>query len=152
MEFVQLTEAQREEFEENGYLIVRSAIDSEMIDRLTTAGDRLMESFEYHGYYAHRRDGLVQEPAFADLATQSKAVPLILQLLGTNIHITNTRAYLQTSASTRETRQPELASRCRCAFGCRAWKMSACWSEGRLLLNRFQCAEFRGNMVCPKKP
>ena len=90
MGFVQLTEAQRQEFEGNGYLIVRSAIDHDMIDRLTETGDRLMESFEYHGYYAHRRDGLVQEPAFADLATQSKAVPLILQLLGTNIHITNT--------------------------------------------------------------
>ena len=83
MEFVQLTETQRQEFEDNGYLIVRSAIDSEMIQRLTEAGDRLMDSFEYHNYYAHRRDGLVQEPAFADLATQSKAVPLILQLLGT---------------------------------------------------------------------
>jgi len=90
MEFVQLTEAQRQEFAGNGYLIVRSAIDSAMIRRLTEAGDRLMASFEYDGYYAHRRDGLVQEPAFADLVTQSKTVPLILQLLGTNIHITNT--------------------------------------------------------------
>ena len=90
MEFVQLTAAQRQEFNENGYLIVREAIDDEMIRRLTETGDRLMESFEYHGYYAHRRDGLVQEPAFAALATQSKAVPLILQLLGTNLHITNT--------------------------------------------------------------
>lgn len=90
MEFVRLTAAQREEFEENGYLIVRSAIDNERLQRLTEAGDRLMESFDYHGYYAHRRDGLVQEPAFAALATDTKAVPLILQLLGTNIHITNT--------------------------------------------------------------
>ena len=46
MEFVQLTDAQRQEFDENGYLIVRSAIDSEMIGRLTETGDRLMESFE----------------------------------------------------------------------------------------------------------
>ncbi len=90
MEFVQLTAAQRQEFEENGYLIVRSAIDNDMIEHLTEAGNRLMASFEYHGYYAHRRDGLVQEPVFAALATRSKAVPLILQLLGTNIHITNT--------------------------------------------------------------
>lgn len=90
MEFVQLTRAQRQEFEENGYLIVRAAIDNQMIHRLTEAGDRLMASFEYHGYYAHRRDGLVQETAFADLTTQSKAAPLILQMLGTNIHITNT--------------------------------------------------------------
>ncbi len=90
MEFVQLTEGQRQEFEKNGYLIVRKAIDAALIERLTEAGDKLMESFEYHGYYAHRRDGLVQEPAFAALTTTSKVVPLILQLLGTNLHITNT--------------------------------------------------------------
>ena len=42
MEFVQLTDAQREEFEENGYFIVRSVLDSDMIERLTEAGDRLM--------------------------------------------------------------------------------------------------------------
>lgn len=60
MEFVQLTDTQREEFEENGYFIVRSVLNSDMIDRLTEAGDRLMESFEYNGYYAHKRDGLVQ--------------------------------------------------------------------------------------------
>ena len=98
MEFVQLTETQRQEFEENGYLIVRSAIDNEMIDRLTETGDRLMESFEYHNYYAHRRDGLVQEPAFADIATQSRAVPLILhslvQIFLSLIHISEpTRPY-----------------------------------------------------------
>ncbi len=90
MEFIRLTETQRHDFEENGYLIVRAAIGDEMIQRLTEAGDRLMETFEYHGYYAHRRDGLVQERAFADLVTNSRAVPLILQLLGTNLHITNT--------------------------------------------------------------
>ena len=68
MEFVQLTAAQRQEFDENGYLIVREALDDEMIRRLTETGERLMEAFEYHGYYAHRRDGLVQEPVFAALA------------------------------------------------------------------------------------
>ena len=90
MEFVQLTDAQREEFEENGYFIVRSVLDGDMIDRLTEAGDRLMASFEYNGYYAHKRDGLVQEPVFAELTSQTTAIPLIIQLLGTNIHITNT--------------------------------------------------------------
>ena len=34
MEFVQLTDAQREEFEENGYFIVRSVLDSDMIESL----------------------------------------------------------------------------------------------------------------------
>lgn len=90
MEFVELTDAQREEFEEKGYFVVRSVLDKEMIDRLTEAGDRLMASFEYNGHYAHKRDGLVQEPVFAELTSQTKAIPLVIQLLGTNIHITNT--------------------------------------------------------------
>ena len=34
MEFVQLTDAQREEFEGNGYFIVRSVLDSDMIESL----------------------------------------------------------------------------------------------------------------------
>ena len=90
MEFVQLTEEQRKVFEENGYFILRSVLDSNMIDRLTEAGDRLMASFAHNGYYAHKRDGLVQEPVFAALTSQTKAIPLVIQLLGTNIHITNT--------------------------------------------------------------
>ena len=72
MEFLQLTDAQRDEFEANGYFIVRSVLDSDMIDRLTQAGDRLMASFAYNGYYAHKRDGLVQEPVFAELTSQTR--------------------------------------------------------------------------------
>ena len=91
MEFVQLTEAQRQEFEENGYFIMRSVLDDEMIDRLLEAGDRLMASLDLNGgHYGHRRDGLVQDPAFAELISQTKAIPLVIQLIGTNIHITNT--------------------------------------------------------------
>ena len=91
MEFVELTEAQRQEFEENGYFIMRSVLDDEIIGRLTEAGDRLMASLNLNGgHYGHRRDGLVQEPAFAELVSQTKAIPLVIQLLGTNLHITNT--------------------------------------------------------------
>jgi ectoine hydroxylase-related dioxygenase (phytanoyl-CoA dioxygenase family) len=90
MDFVQLTEAERQAFDENGYLVVRQAIDAETIDQLIEAGDRLMESFEYSDYYAHRRHGLVQEAAFAALATNPNTLSLIVQLLDANIHITNT--------------------------------------------------------------
>ena len=151
MDFVQLTDAQRREFDANGYLIVRSAIESEMIERLTSAGDRLMESFEYHGYYAHRRDGLVQEPAFADLATQSKAVPLILQLLGTNIHITNT-ALIYKHPQAPET--PENRNWHRDVGVHLDVGHAGCPRVGLkvgVLLNRFQCAEFRGDVVCSRK-
>ena len=91
MDFVQLTETQRRDFNENGYLIVPQALDRATVDRLIEAGDRLMESFEYEDYYAHRRPGLIQEEdAYASLITNSSTVPLIVQLLGPNIHITNT--------------------------------------------------------------
>ena len=61
MDFVQLTETQRRDFNENGYLIVPQALDRATVDRLIEGGDRLMESFEYADYYAHRRPGLIQE-------------------------------------------------------------------------------------------
>ncbi len=85
-----LTESQRRSFEEDGYLIVRGALDSAQIETLTETGDRLMDGFEYPGYYAHRRPGLVQEKPFLDLVTNERTVPLIVALLGFNIHITNT--------------------------------------------------------------
>ena len=90
MEFTLLTDEQRLSFENDGYLIVRDALDTEMVNRLLETGDRLMDGFKYEGFYAHRRDGLVQEDAFAELVTNSKTVPLIIQLLGNNLHVTNT--------------------------------------------------------------
>jgi len=90
MEFVQLTEAQRKEFDENGFFIVRSVLDEDMITRLLDAGDRIVDSRDTDAQYVHIRDGLVQEPAFAELTSQTKAIPLVIQLLGTNLHITNT--------------------------------------------------------------
>ncbi|MYF98803.1 phytanoyl-CoA dioxygenase family protein [Candidatus Poribacteria bacterium] len=90
MEFVPLTEAQRQEFDKNGYFIVRSVLDNDMITRLIEAGDRIVNSRDSDAQYVHIRDGLVQEPAFAELTSQTTAIPLVIQLLGTNLHITNT--------------------------------------------------------------
>jgi ectoine hydroxylase-related dioxygenase (phytanoyl-CoA dioxygenase family) len=85
-----LTDAQRRTFEENGYLIVPNALDTSEIDQLLETGDRLMDGFEFHDYYAHRRSGLVQEQPFLDLVTNEQTVPIMVQLLNANIHITNT--------------------------------------------------------------
>ncbi len=90
MEFVQLSAEQRQEFDENGYFIMRSVLDEDMLARLTEAGDRIVDAMDTDAQYVHKRDGLVQEPAFAELTSQTKAIPLVIQLLGTNIHITNT--------------------------------------------------------------
>ena len=90
MDCTLLTDDQRRTFAEQGYLIVRNALDAETIKGLLNVADRLMEGFEFAGYYAHRRHGLVQEEALARLVTHPTTVPLVVQLLGTNIHLTNT--------------------------------------------------------------
>ena len=91
MDFVPLTKTQRQEFDANGYLVVPGALDAKTVQRLTEAGDRLMSTFEYEGFYAHRRPGLVQEEdIFASLVTNTSTISLVAQLLGPNIHLTNT--------------------------------------------------------------
>ena len=95
MDFVPLTKTQRQEFDANGYLIVRGALDAKTVQGLTEAGERLMSSFEYEGFYAHRRPGLVQEEdIFASLVTNTSTISLVAQLLGPNIHLTNTALIL----------------------------------------------------------
>ena len=90
MDFAKLDDEQREFFDDNGYLIVPDAIDEETVEQTTVAADRLMDDFAYEGYYQHRREGIVQDPTLAKLATNSAIVPLVIQLIGTHIHITNT--------------------------------------------------------------
>ena len=90
MDFVRLTEKQLQDFDGSGYLIVPQAIDAQTVALLTESGDQLMTSFEYEGFYAHRRHGIVQEEPFLSLVANPSTVPLIIQLLGTNIHMTNT--------------------------------------------------------------
>jgi ectoine hydroxylase-related dioxygenase (phytanoyl-CoA dioxygenase family) len=98
MKFVQLTPGQRRSFEEDGFLVVKQALNQEMVARVLEAGDRIAHSFlnkppvldrtEYN--HLDMRPGLLEEPAMMDLVTSSPAVPLIVQLLGPNIHLHST--------------------------------------------------------------
>src|SRR6478672_7871183 len=45
MKFVPLTPEQRRSFEEDGFLVVKQALDQEMVGRLLAAGDRIAHSF-----------------------------------------------------------------------------------------------------------
>jgi len=95
MGFTPLTSEQRRSFAEDGFLVVRNALDVQTVDRLVDAGDRLAESFfkkpelfdrpEYN--HLDLRPGLLREPALLDLVTNTSAVPLIVQLLSPNIHL-----------------------------------------------------------------
>ena len=76
MDFVKLTDAQRQFFDENGYLVVPDVLSSEMIDKLTQVSDRLIESFDADGAYVQRRPGIVQEPDFHPLSNPIADGPL----------------------------------------------------------------------------
>ena len=89
MNFVPLREKERAFFEENGYLVVPDLLDAETIARLIEVGDRFMESAgPVHNYYANRYIDLLYDHALFELATRSPAVPLVMQLLSPDIHLT----------------------------------------------------------------
>ena len=97
MEFVQLSDAQRQSFNEDGFLVVRNALDPEKVQRVTEASDRLAGPFltkpEVRGRpeYNHLdlRPGLLREEALLELVTHS-TVSLVVQLMTPNIHLHST--------------------------------------------------------------
>ena len=95
MEFVRLTQEQRQSFDEDGFLVVRNAVDKETVERLVEAGDRRARAFLDKPEVLHKeeynhldwRPGLLKEKALLSLVAQSPAVPLVVQLLSPNIHL-----------------------------------------------------------------
>ena len=95
MDFVRLTEEQRQSFDEDGFLVVRDAVDKETVERLVEAGDRRARSFldkpellnkeEYN--HLDLRPGLLREKPLFSLVSHSPTVPLVVQLLGPNLHL-----------------------------------------------------------------
>jgi hypothetical protein len=98
MDFHRLSPEDRARFDEDGFLIIRNALDKETVARLVEAGDRLAEAFlgkpevltrpEYN--HLDLRPGLLREEAMLQLVTNPVAVPLVVQLLGPNIHLHST--------------------------------------------------------------
>jgi len=98
MDFVRLTSEQRQSFDDDGYLVVRNALDPTQVQNLVAAGDRLAASFlqkakvqdrpEYN--HLDLRPGLIREPALFSLITHPTTVPLVVQLLSPNIHLHST--------------------------------------------------------------
>ena len=98
MDFVYLKPEQRHSFAEDGFLVVRNALDAETVERLIKAGDRRAEAFLMKPEVLDKTDynqldlrpGLLADEPFFALVSQSSTVPLIVQLLGTNIHLHST--------------------------------------------------------------
>lgn len=91
--FTELTEEQRAQFHNEGYLILRNVLDEETISNLIAAGDRLIASEErlnrqknsefYDGY----RNCISMDDAYIPLVTNEVTLPLVIQLLGSNVQL-----------------------------------------------------------------
>ena len=88
MEFVKITPEQRRQFNEEGYLIMRGAIDSETVSTLVEAGDRLVASDRElnrqrrpGGLYDGFRNCVSMDDAFLPLITNPKVFSIVAQLL-----------------------------------------------------------------------
>ena len=98
MDFVQLTPEQRHAMDEDGFLIVRAAIDRQTVARANEAVDRLARPFLNKPVVVDRpeynqldlRPGLLREEVLFALVAHSSTVPLVVQMMGTNIHLHST--------------------------------------------------------------
>jgi ectoine hydroxylase-related dioxygenase (phytanoyl-CoA dioxygenase family) len=94
MAFVRLSDEERQQFDNTGYLIIRKALATEQIADLVAAGDRIFAARPMHkrqqkarGLWDSYRNCLVLDDAFIPLLTHSKILSYIVQLLGPNLHL-----------------------------------------------------------------
>jgi len=94
LEYHPLSEEDRRQFYDEGYLIVRNALDSATVGRLIEAGDRLIASDEWRdrqqsggGLYDGFRNCVAHADAFIPLITHATIFPLVMQLFGSNLQL-----------------------------------------------------------------
>ncbi len=91
--FRKLTDEQRQQFRDEGYLIVRNALAEGTISPLIEAGDRLIATdqrfnrYQTSEFYDGFRNCIAMDDAFIPLLTNSVTLPLVIQLLGSNLQL-----------------------------------------------------------------
>ena len=91
--FTELTEEQRRQFRDEGYLIVRNTLEDDAISQLVEAGDRLLAGdarlnrYSTSAYYDGYRNCISMDDAYIPLLTNGVALPLVIQLLGSNLQL-----------------------------------------------------------------
>ena len=91
--YTKLTDEQRTQFRDEGYLIVRNVIDEAAISRLIEAGDRLLAAgerfnrFKTSEFYDGYRNCITMDDAYIPLLTNAITLPLVIQLLGSNLQL-----------------------------------------------------------------
>ena len=89
MKFTKLTDDQREFFDQNGYMVVNNALDTDMLERLTAACDKIVE-MKYEGNDSRRAslgNVLPEDEIFLPLLTWETTVPLVVQLLSFDLRL-----------------------------------------------------------------
>jgi len=92
MQFKPLTPEQSQFFEQNGYLIIRDALDPALLARVTAAVDRIYErglaeeGLNRAGAY-EKRDCIGMDGSFLDLLDYSETVPFVPQLLTWDVQL-----------------------------------------------------------------
>ena len=94
LEYTPIPEEQIRHFDEQGYLIVRNALDSETISNLLEASDRLIagdialnRQRRPDGRYDGFRNAVILDDAYIPLLTHPKILPLVIHLLGANLQL-----------------------------------------------------------------
>ncbi|HLJ56940.1 MAG TPA: phytanoyl-CoA dioxygenase family protein [Chthonomonadaceae bacterium] len=84
--------AQKAQFDRNGFLTLRQALDQDLVCRLIAAADRLAaEGVERDGLSARqhwqKRNCLPDDPVFLELLDHPAILPLVAAILGWDIHL-----------------------------------------------------------------
>ena len=94
LKFIPILSEQKQQFDDEGYLIVRNVLDADTIETLIEASDRLIDSDRRDnrqqsngGLYDGFRNCISMDPAFVDLLMHPKTFPIVVQLLGPNINL-----------------------------------------------------------------
>ena len=90
IKFKAVTKTDIDFFDQNGYLIIRNALDENTISTLIEAGDRLIHSNQTKlrqkggDRYDSFRNSITLDDAFIHLIDWPEILPIVLQLLGAN--------------------------------------------------------------------
>ncbi len=88
-----LTDDQRRQFRDEGYLIVRNALEADAISHLIEAGDRLLAGdarlnrYATSAFYDGYRNCVSMADAYVPLLTNAVTLPLVIQLMGSNLQL-----------------------------------------------------------------
>ena len=92
MKLTVLQPDQRQFFDDNGYLVVPGALTATEVESLTQISDRMIGQCDRaeNQHYVQLRPGIVEEPSFHPLLAHDATLPLVVQLLSTNINLHTT--------------------------------------------------------------